>query len=139
LALSILQERDVAPLLALNALRNRLAHQLGANATDQDVQTLIRSLSPGQKRMYDCQIEKHSTFPDNLRLLISVLMVQLDRAIQDMSEAQVRGKGLRERLLQLIGKREPRPTTEPDRRRRASRPPGAAALQSGALEPTGGG
>ena len=101
LALSILDESDVAPLLAMNALRNRLAHQLGTNATDEDVQAIVRSLSPTQKAMYDSQSQANSTFPDNLRLVVAVLVVELEGHIERLSVAQAQWKEILNRLLRL--------------------------------------
>lgn len=83
-ALGLVQPEYASAYLKLNALRNRVAHDLFSAITEGEQYELLQALGPTLRHMSGVDNEEHKNdpFPDPLRAAIATLLLELD-AVRD--------------------------------------------------------
>ncbi len=76
-AMGILSEEEVEPYIFFNKLRNKLAHNLGQEVTENDIKGLIESLTHRQLQMLQFAIESRPDREHGLQDCILILFLYL--------------------------------------------------------------
>lgn len=85
-ALGLLPDQYVPPIVALNKIRNKVAHELNAAIGPAEEDAFVASLGPELGRGIDLPQHRDQPFPGRLRVGITILLLGID-AMQDQRRA----------------------------------------------------
>jgi hypothetical protein len=109
-ALGLVRQEYAPAYLRLNALRNRVAHDLFSAITEREQEELLHALSPKLRHIsgVDDEAHKDDPFPDPLRAAIATLFVELDGVRDSVIKQREEMAALHKRVQELRAQSEGR-------------------------------
>jgi len=109
-ALGLVRSQHAPAYLKLNALRNRVAHDLYSAITEREQEEMIQALGPELRFMSGVDAEEHAgePFPEPLRAAIATLFVELNGVRDSVIKSREEMAALHKRVQELRAQSERR-------------------------------